>query len=84
MLLFFILILVAVICSLSWYLDSRRQVEFRKKFPPLTEDEFVERCGPGTDREVALKVRDIIATQLHIPPAEIYPEHRFIDDLHAD
>ncbi len=80
----FIFMAVALICSLGWYLDSRQRAEFRKKFPPLTDDEFVERCGPNTDRQMALKVRNIVATQLNIPSAEIYPEHRFIDDLHAD
>ncbi len=75
---------VAILCTLGWYLDARQRAEFRKKFPPLTDEEFVERCGSGTDRDVALKVRNIISAQLGIPAPEIYPEYRFVDDLHAD
>ena len=57
---------------------------FRGKYPPLSDDEFLDRCKPGTNRDVALKVRAIIADQLAIPPNEIYPEHRFVEDLKAD
>ena len=75
---------ITMVFVLGFYFDRKRRIEFRKTFPPLTDDEFVQRCGPGTDPEVALKVRGIIATQLGIPPEEIYPDHRFIEDLKAD
>lgn len=79
-----IAVVIAAVVILGTYFDRQQRAEFRKKFPPLTDDEFVKRCGPGTDPEMALIVRDIIAEQLNIPREEIYPEHRFIDDLHAD
>ena len=83
-LLVFILAVLAAVFALGCILERQRRIEIRKKFPPLTDDEFVKRCGLGTDPEVALKVRGIISEQLNIPREEIYPEHRFIDDLHAD
>ncbi len=53
-------------------------------FKPLTDEEFVARCKPGVKAEMALKVRSIIADQLCIPPEEIHPEHRLVEDLRAD
>lgn len=58
--------------------------EISQKFLPISDDEFLARCKPGTDPEVALKVRAIISEQLGIPANEIHPEHRFIEDLGAD
>ncbi len=52
--------------------------------PPMSDEEFIAACGPGTDPEVALGVRRIVSEKLCIPYEEIYPSHRFIEDLKAD
>lgn len=51
---------------------------------PMSDQEFIAACGPGTDPEVALEVRRIVSEKLSIPYEEIYPSHRFIEDLKAD
>lgn len=51
---------------------------------PMSDEEFIVACGPGTDPEVALGVRRIVSEKLSIPYEEIYPSHRFIEDLKAD
>lgn len=78
-----LIILIVTVACVGFYRDRQQRIEFRMKFPPLTDEEFVQRCGPGTNPEVALKVRDIISSSLGIEPEEIYPEHRFVDDLDA-
>ena len=54
------------------------------RWPPISDDEFMDRCEPGTSREVALKVRRIISKQLGVPYEQVYPEHRLVEDLGAD
>jgi hypothetical protein len=59
-------------------------VDFDEKFPPISDDEFVARCAPGTSREVALKVRRIVAEHLAVRYDQIHPSVRFIEDIGAD
>jgi len=47
---------------------------FNKKWPPITDDEFVSKCPDGTDRDIALKVRKIVSETLGVPYDRIYPE----------
>lgn len=65
-------------------LELRRIDEFKRRFPPLSDDDFVARCGPNTNRQIALRVRQIVADQLGVEYARIYPESFFVDDLGAD
>lgn len=39
---------------------------------------------PGTNREIALKVRKIVADQLGVEYERIYPSSSFVNDLGAD
>ena len=57
---------------------------FEKKWPAITEDEFMRRCPPGTDRSIALRVRRIVSEQLGIPYDHVYPEQNFVNDLGCD
>lgn len=67
------------------YLIHRRQQQlFVDRFPPISDDEFMARLPPGTNREIALKVRRIVAEQLAIEYERIYPEASFVNDLGAD
>ena len=54
---------------------------FEERFPPIDDDEFMRRCGPGTNREIALRVRRIISECMGIGYYHVYPEHRFVEDL---
>jgi hypothetical protein len=55
-----------------------------ERFPPISDDEFVARCGPNTNREIALRVRRIVADQFGAEYDRISPETSFVDDLGAD
>ena len=72
-----LLALLAVITIFS-LAESRKWYE---KWPAIDDDEFLARCPPGTDREVALKVRRIVAEQTGIEYGHVYPEQSFVDDL---
>jgi hypothetical protein len=61
-----------------------KEVEFQEKFPPITDDEFVARCTPGTSRRVALAVRRLVAEHLGVEYARVHPSCSFVDDLGAD
>ncbi len=74
--------LVCLICIISG-IDSRHRHNFNKKWPAITDDEFLKRCPPGSDPEVALKVRRIISECLNVPYLQIHPQHRFVEDLQA-
>lgn len=58
--------------------------EFDKQWPPISDEEFLERCPEGSSRDVALKVRKIVSDTLFIPYDQVYPEQRFVEDLKAD
>lgn len=51
------------------------------RWPPISDEEFLRRCGPGVDPQRALMVRRIVANQLGIDYDRVYPEQRFVEDL---
>jgi len=61
-----------------------REAEHNKRFPLISDEEFIRRCGPGTNPEIAIKNRRIIAMQLNVEYDRIHPSSRFVEDLHAD
>ena len=58
--------------------------DWNRRWPPISEDEFMERLPPGTDRSVALRTRLIIAEQLGVEYDQVYPEQNFVNDLGCD
>jgi len=74
-------LIVVVLISLCCYVEP--ETPSLEKWPPISEDEFIRRCSPGVDREVALKVRRIVSRQLGVDYDRIYPEQRFVEDLGA-
>ena len=58
--------------------QSKRWYE---KWPAIDDEEFLARCPAGTNREVALKVRRIVAEQTGVEYEHVYPEQSFVDDL---
>lgn len=78
------LLVLAFLAFLGYLLSRRQQQSFNEHVPPISDDQFMARCPPGTNREIALKVRRIVAEQLFIEYERIYPEHSFVNDLGAD
>jgi hypothetical protein len=75
------IVLVVIVCLVH----ARRQREsFQQRFPPISDAEFVARCGPNTNPKIALRVRRIVADQLGVEYDRIHPSSRFVDDLGAD
>jgi hypothetical protein len=71
-------ILIVIAC------EARRRVDFNKRFPAITDEEFLAACPAGTDRFIALRVRRIVSEQLGIEYARLHPAMRFVEDLGAD
>lgn len=67
---------------MSWF-DFLDSDEDNDRFPPISDDEFVARCTPGTDPEIALKVRRMVAEYFGADYARVHPSTRFIEDLGA-
>ena len=61
-----------------------RRRAFNDRFPPISDDEFVRRCGPDVHRDIAIRVRRIVADQLGIEYERVYPEQSFVGDLGCD
>ena len=57
---------------------------FDERFPPISDDEFVARCAPGTSRHVALTVRRIVAERLAVRYGQVHPSMSFVEDIGAD
>ena len=76
--------LTVVVILVSCWRALRHRQNFNERFPPITDEEFLARCPPGTRRHVALGVRRIVAEKLGVEYARIYPESSFINDLGAD
>ena len=74
-----LLIIFVVVASV----ERRHRIDFNDRFPPISDEEFLARCGPGTKPEVALKVRKIVADQMGVNYERIYPSTRFVEDLGA-
>ncbi len=73
-----IVVIACLACS-KWQNES-----FKQRFPPISDAEFVARCGPTTNPKIALRVRRIVADQLGVEYDRIYPSSRFVEDLGAD
>lgn len=75
-----VLVGLFVIC----FLAKRESFDFECRFPPISDEEFLARCGPGTDPEIALGVRRIVSEKLCIEYERIHPDASFMDDLGTD
>ena len=73
-----IVIAAFVFCAiyLVWFAPSNK---FYKQWPAIDDDEFVRRCPPGIDPDVALKIRRILADVSGEDYEHIYPEQRLVD-----
>jgi hypothetical protein len=78
-----LLLAITIVYAVRAVMKGERE-RFEQKFPPISDAEFLALCRPGTDPEIALKVRRIVAKQLGVPYERIYPSSRFVEDLCAD
>jgi hypothetical protein len=78
-----ILIVCAVLIVVLACTTASR-ADFRERFPPITDAEFLARCKPGTDPRVALKVRRIVADHFAIEYERVHPSMTFVEDIGAD
>jgi hypothetical protein len=62
----------------------RNRAVLEEYFPAISNAEFLARCRPGTDPEIALKVRRIVADRLGVQYERVYPSSRFLEDIGAD
>jgi len=76
----FVVIIVVLVCACCIW-ERRRRADFERRFPPISDAEFMQRCLPGTSPAVALKVRRIVADQLGVEYERIYPSSSFVNDL---
>jgi hypothetical protein len=79
----FVLVIVTV-CIPSAIRAEATKASFEERFPPITEDEFVAACAPGTPRFVALGVRRTVAECLCVDYERIHPSARLAADLGAE
>jgi hypothetical protein len=82
MILGFAAITVVAFAILIVHLIEKKDREaFNKCWPPITDEEFMAACPPGTDRFIALKVRRIVSEQLGFDYSRLHPAMRFVEDL---
>lgn len=74
---------VAVVTVLI-VIAKRNRAAFKERFPPISDAEFLALCKPGTDPEVALKVRRLVADHFAIEYERVHPPMSFIEDIGAD
>jgi hypothetical protein len=76
----FVLFALLASCVLA---ATRKKEVFEVQFPPISDEEYVARCRPGTDPNVAFRVRRILAESLGIDYERIHPTARLVEDLGA-
>lgn len=79
-----IAIVVVGVAVMGLMFERRTTAKFREQFPPISDEEFLARCPPGTDPVIALKVRSTLCDALGVDYERIYPESRLIADLGAE
>lgn len=78
-------IAAVVVAALFVIISEQRDREaFNACWPPISDDEFIAACPPGTDRYIALKVRRIVSEQLGLEYSRLHPAMRFVEDLGLD
>jgi hypothetical protein len=47
---------------------------WHRKWPAISDEEFLRQCGPGIDASIALKVREILSDAYGIDEEHIHPQ----------
>jgi hypothetical protein len=80
----FVCTLILFVVVLGFLMAIRDRADFEKRFPPISDEEFLALCKPGVNPQIALKVRQIVAEYFAIPYERVYPSMTFIEDIGAD
>lgn len=80
----FLAILILLVLAVGLVCGAAERKKYESRFPSISDDKFVELCGPGTNRDVALRVRRIVADQLGVEYDRIHPASSFVNDLGCD
>ncbi|MDY3563223.1 hypothetical protein R5W23_004722 [Gemmata sp. JC673] len=62
----------------------RARAALERRFPPISDAEFVMRCSPNVDPKIALKVRRMVAAHFAVEYERVHPSTGFVTDLGAD
>jgi len=79
-----ILMYLLTLCQEHCDLFAVTNEAFDQEWPPISDEKFLELCGPETDPKIALKVREILSKVSGIDENQIYPDHRLRNDLGLD
>jgi hypothetical protein len=74
---------VVGVCSLGILFALGDNAKFNDRYPPIDDKQFICRCSPGVNPQIALRVRRIVSEQLGIEYERIYPEQSFVRDLNC-
>ena len=80
----FVIFAAGVVLLIGRVVARTRPIEIGRRFPPISDEEFVALCTPGTSPDVALRVRRIIAKHLAVDYDQVHPSMNFVEDLGAD
>jgi hypothetical protein len=76
-----------LLLKLIWFIHSwiksdlaKIDAELRKRFPPISDAEFLALCKPGTNPDIALRVRRLVAENFGIVYECVYPSANFAED----
>jgi hypothetical protein len=75
-----VVMLVWLVLS-CWWTAGIPSRPFEARYTPISDEEFVARCTPGTSPDVALRVRRIMAEFSGVEYERVHPEMNFVDDL---
>ena len=75
------LVVFVILAVIAAQASKSCRESFNRKWPPITDDEFVAKCSPRANPQTALKVRRIISEQLGVPYERIHPDQGFVNDL---
>jgi hypothetical protein len=76
------IVLTAALAAAAWM--WRERVTYRERFPPISDVEFLARCRPGVNPDVALRVRRLVAEHFAVEYERIHPSMTFVEDIGAD
>ncbi len=73
-------VVIFVFCSLAIIcMFDRYRIRSPYSRPVISDDEFMDLLPPGTNRDVAMRVRSIVSEQSGIERDLIHPDSTFIE-----
>jgi hypothetical protein len=73
-----------VIFLIACVVTHFQNTAFNKRFPALSDQEFIAKLDPGISPKIALKVRKVLSDALGVDYERIHPQASLIKDLGAE